>query len=84
MVSSASKNFDALNGGLTENAASYIDLDRVLAQYGKDANTTRDLLRDGVESEIKRIWPVGNAEMPSFSYSPEMETVAKSQVIARA
>ena len=46
MVSSASKNFDALNGGLTENAASYIDLDRVLAQYGKDANTTRDLLTD--------------------------------------
>jgi len=78
MVSSASKNFDALNGGLTENAASYIDLDRILAQYGPDANPTRDLLKRGVEAEIQRIWPKDSAEVPSISYSPELEAVARS------
>ena len=78
MVSSASKNYDALNGGLTKNAASYIDIDRVLAQYGPDANTTRDLLRRGVEAEIKRIWPKDGAEVPAMSYSPELEALARS------
>ena len=78
MVSSASKSFDALNSGLTENAASYIDLDRILAQYGTDANSTRDLLKRGVEAEIQRIWPNDGAEVPSISYSPELEAVARS------
>ncbi|MEI6797652.1 MAG: DUF4239 domain-containing protein [Pseudomonadota bacterium] len=76
MVSSASKNFDVLNSGLTENAASYIDLDRVLAQYGNEANAARDLLKIGVDSEIQRIWPKDGVDIMPISFSPEMEAVA--------
>jgi hypothetical protein len=78
MVSSASKNFDAVNGGLTENAASYIDLDRILAQYGTDSQSTRNLLRQGVEAEIDRLWPAEGDDVPSMVYSPELEAVAGS------
>jgi hypothetical protein len=48
-VSSASKSFNVLNSGLTKNARSYIDLDRMLAQYGTEAKAARDLLKIGVE-----------------------------------
>lgn len=78
MISSASKNYDTLNGGLTENAASYIDLDRILAQYGAEAKSPRDLLRRGVETEMARIWPAEGTEVPAISYSSELELVASA------
>ena len=78
MVSSASKNYDGMNDGITMNAASYIDLDRVLAQYGPDANATRDLLRGAVEAEINRIWPTDDAGTLPISYSPKLEDLAGS------
>ncbi len=78
MVSSASKNFDAMNGGLMDNAAAYIDLDRILAQYGPESKPTRDLLRQGVEAEMKRIWPSDGTDVPAVTYSPELEVVAGS------
>lgn len=78
MVSSASRNFETLNGGLTENAASYIDLDRILAQYGAGSGPSRDLLKQAVAAEIDHIWPKGGTEVPSMSYSVEFEAVAGS------
>lgn len=78
MVSSASKNFDTLNNGLTENAASYIDLDRILAQYGAESKPSRDLLRHAVEAEFDHIWPPGGQEVPTMSYSAAFEAVAGS------
>jgi hypothetical protein len=69
MVSSASKNFDTLNNGLTENAASYIDLDRILAQYGAESKPSRELLRNAVEAEFDHIWPRDGSEVPTMSYS---------------
>ena len=42
MVSSAKGTFDAVNTGLTQSAANYSDLNRILHQYGSETKDARD------------------------------------------
>jgi hypothetical protein len=57
LIASAKGNFDTMNNGLIHTSSKIMLLDRVMAQYGPETREARDLLRRGLASTIKRIWP---------------------------
>jgi len=57
LIASAKGSFDTMNNGLIQTGSKIILLDRVMARYGPETKEARDLLRHGVTSVIKRIWP---------------------------
>ena len=57
LVSSAKATFDTMNTGVVQVSAKIILLDRVLAQYGPQAQAARAGLRQRVAAIIDRIWP---------------------------
>ncbi len=57
LVSSAKSSFDAMNTRITETSATFIILDRMLADYGPEAQNVREHLRRSVETMVHRIWP---------------------------
>jgi len=57
LVSSAKSSFDAMNTRITETSATFIILDRMLADYGPEAQNVREHLRRSVETTVHRIWP---------------------------
>jgi hypothetical protein len=78
MVSSAKGTFDAVNTGLTQSAANYSDLNRILHQYGPETKDARDQLRHSLDSKIEHIWPKTKVEGGGISaeeLSTEMEMV---------
>lgn len=78
LVSSSKSRFDSMNEGLTEASANIVNLDRILAHYGPDADVARDHLRDSLASDIKRIWPKSNVTPGDSSLdesATELETV---------
>ena len=79
MVSSAKGSFDSVNDVLTQAAAIYSNLDRILAQYGPETKVARDQMRQNLASIIERIWPKNNVEtggIEAEEESTEMEMVA--------
>jgi hypothetical protein len=78
MVSSAKGTFDSVNAGLTQTAANVSDLDRILDQYGPEADVARDQLRHSIASMIERIWPKTKGQTGGISaeeLSTEIEMV---------
>jgi len=57
LIASAKGNFDTLSSGLRQTSSRVILLDRVMGQYGPETKEARELLRRGIASTIKRIWP---------------------------
>jgi len=57
LVSSAKSSFDATNTRITQTSATFIILDRALADYGPEAKQAREHLRRSVEMTMKKIWP---------------------------
>ncbi|HEV8058919.1 MAG TPA: hypothetical protein VGP68_03550 [Gemmataceae bacterium] len=57
LVSSAKSSFDQTSAGITQGGAKIITLDHVLARYGPEAKSVRELLYRVVDSGIERIWP---------------------------
>jgi hypothetical protein len=57
LVASANGSFTARNDALDRIAADVVQLDRVLAGYGAEAQGVRESLRDMVASTIERVWP---------------------------
>ncbi len=57
LVSSAKHNFDSTNAAIVEGGAKTIVLDRVLANYGPEANLLRERLRQTVVTSIQLLWP---------------------------
>jgi len=56
LVSSAKSTFDAMNTAIASSGAKIIMFDRVLANYGPEANEVRHQLRETVAGAIDRIW----------------------------
>ena len=56
LVSSAKSSFDAMNTAIASGGAKIIMLDRTLANYGAEAQGTRQQLRESVAGAIDRIW----------------------------
>jgi hypothetical protein len=57
LVASANGSFTSRNDALDRIAADIIEVDRVLAGYGAEAQGLRESLRDMVASTIERVWP---------------------------
>jgi hypothetical protein len=57
LVASAKGTFDAQNNELIEVSAKVIFLDQTLRDYGPEAQKTRIVLRQSVETAINRLWP---------------------------
>ena len=76
MVASAKNSFDTRADEIRESGARLIMLDRALRQYGPDAQKTRDLLRQLIESRIKRVWgPAPPQEGAAGSQTAEIEAI---------
>ena len=57
LVSSAKSSYDAVNTGIVQGGAKFIQLDRTLARYGPDAKDVREQLKLSLASAIQRVWP---------------------------
>ena len=57
LVASAKGSFDAQKSGADQISANLILLDSTLAQYGPEAQDSRNILRRVVSDGLKRIWP---------------------------
>ncbi|HQR37103.1 MAG TPA: hypothetical protein PLF26_01775 [Blastocatellia bacterium] len=68
LVASTKGAYDVERNEVTQLAAKLVYLDRVLADYGPEADHSRDVLRGAVDSALARIWPEtadGSEEDPS-------------------
>jgi hypothetical protein len=62
LIATAQSSYNTRRSEFTQMSANIILLDRVLAHYGPEANTVRDLLRRAVVLELQRISPeAGNS-----------------------
>lgn len=62
LIASAHGSFDTQESEVQHLGVDIVQLDRVLAHYGSDATEARDLLRQVVAAELKRIWPNNRGE----------------------
>ena len=76
LVGSAKNSLDSTNEGLTQAGAKVIALDRVLARYGADARSARDLLRTNIRGAVDRIWPSDRANATDMA-AVERSTAAE-------
>lgn len=56
LIASAKSSYDTESGQINRMTANIILLDRLLAQYGKEAQPLRDALRKNIPSVVDRIW----------------------------
>ena len=61
MIASAKGSHDTQSGYISRISADVVLLDRILSDYGPEANEARDLLRRGIAELIDRIWREGSA-----------------------
>jgi hypothetical protein len=57
LIASAKGSFDVQRSGFQQIAASFVVLDKTLANYGPEAKPARALLRRTVSALIERLWP---------------------------
>lgn len=62
LVAAAKGAYDTQKSEVIQIAAKVAFLDRELALYGPETNTTRELLRRAVESAIPRMWPTNDSK----------------------
>jgi hypothetical protein len=60
LVASAKTSFDTTQEEITQRAAKFIFLDRLLADYGPETKDTREQLRHTVAGTIEILWPQKN------------------------
>src|ERR1035437_3898836 len=53
LVSSAKGTFDTINDGIKQSSAKIILLDRILAQYGRDAQAVRDQIKRSLAASLQ-------------------------------
>jgi hypothetical protein len=66
LIASAKGSYDAQNNEVITIAAKIGLIDRGLAVYGPDAETSRDLLRSELNQAVARLWPKGHPSRDSF------------------
>jgi Protein of unknown function (DUF4239) len=77
LIASAKGSYDTQSSQITQMTAKLILLDRILAQYGRDADPARDLLRRSVAPLVERIWRENrsnSAQAAPFEPSTAAET----------
>jgi hypothetical protein len=80
LVSSARNTFEAANHGLLEGAAGQANLDRILYNYGSEAEAARAQLKHVFQLRMENFWPENGdvkAGIEAEERSLEMEKLAK-------
>jgi hypothetical protein len=67
LVASAKGTFDVQKNGMDQLSANLVLLDTAPAEYGPEAQGSRDTLRGMVSDALKRIWPEEKSEIPTFA-----------------
>ena len=67
LVSSAKNSFDAINTAAVQGSAKFILLDRTLARYGPETNTTRNQLKRALAAGIEMVWPTEKTGIPALT-----------------
>ena len=62
LIASSKNSFDAVNDGLKHSAAKVIQIDRLLAQYGPEADAARAGLRAAYAERLRSLFPQGGGE----------------------
>ena len=78
LVSSAKSTFDTINYGIKQSSARIILLDRILAQYGPDAQATRVQLARSVTTAVETISrgkPAGVSRLATIQLTNRVEAV---------
>lgn len=57
VTASARSSFDSQDAAMRTNATNILTLDRLLARYGPETRSTRDLIRKAVAFRIETTWP---------------------------
>jgi hypothetical protein len=66
LVASAKEGFDAQEDGFQQLSSNVIVMDRLLVNYGPEANSARRELRKTVEALIAALWPADGATKSNF------------------
>src|SRR5262245_60895622 len=75
LIASAKDKYDKQSAGVTQMAAKAIYLDRMLANYGPEANDLRGKYRKAVELVVGRMWPdkaAGESQLDPRASSSEV------------
>jgi hypothetical protein len=80
LVSSAKTSFDTANGELVQNAATVIQLDRVLAKYGPETRDIRTLLKQNYAGAVAILLSGDRSQLARLN---SMETIKRSEDFER-
>lgn len=83
LVASAKANYDRVSDEVTHAAVAVMLLDRTLAQYGAQTNEIRGLLRQAVESTLKRVFSQDTRGMADLDTRQGPSAVESLQVELR-
>jgi len=84
LVSSSKTQFDAMGARLVQFGANVIMLDTTLAEYGPEAQSARDELRQTVEITLQRIWPEERSPGSTLAAIEQGGGIAAMRVTLRA
>jgi hypothetical protein len=84
LIASAKSDYDDAQTELGATAARIVLLDRLMAQYGPDANDARVLLRELIGTRLDRGWTVDSSDDQSAGRTPAYKAIEAVQVNLRA
>ncbi len=83
LIASAKSAYDDAQTDLKATAARIVLLDRVMAQYGPDANEARLMLRELLESRLEKGWSIQTSDVNGAGLSPEFKHIEAVQAKLR-
>ena len=69
LIATSKSNYDAEGAAVRLIAGNLVLLDRVLASYGPEASSERELVRNAAGALVNQVWPSGEPEAANFSRS---------------
>lgn len=84
LIASAKSAYDDAQTDLKATAARIVLLDRVMAQYGPEAEDARLLLRQLIESRLDRGWSIKTSDEEAAGTSPEYRDIETVQAKLRS
>jgi hypothetical protein len=84
LIASAKSDYDGAQTELDATAAQVVLLDRLMAQYGPDANDARVLLREVIKSRLDRGWTIEASDDQSSERAPAYREIEAVQGKLRA
>lgn len=84
LIASAKSDYDEAQSELAGTAARIVLLDRLMAQYGAEANDARELLRELIQSRLQQGWTIETSDDQSVGRASAYRSIETVQVKLRA